>query len=196
MTSQRSTVVGVFTDQVHARAAISDLQSAGFRDDQLGLITPDATRTVAGTARAATGTQWEEGAGIGAAAGAATGFGLGLAVAAGLIPGVGPVIASGTLMALIASAGAGATVGTILGALVGLGVPEEEASYYEGEFKAGRTILTVKADARTAEAEAVLRRHGAYDMYSAGTVRTGGAVNVSVDSGDVVGGRAAGQGNP
>src|SRR5438445_11742 len=85
------------------------------------------------------------------------------ALPANLIPGIGPFVAGGTLMALLASAGAGAAVGTILGALVGLGVPEDEASYYESEFKTGRTIVTVRADDRSTEAWNVLIRHGAYD---------------------------------
>jgi hypothetical protein len=87
-------------------------------------------------------------------------------VAAGLIPGVGPAIAGGTLMALLASAGAGAAVGSVLGALIGLGVPEAEAGYYEGEFKSGRTLVTVKADERAGEAWDCLARHGAYDMHT------------------------------
>jgi hypothetical protein len=95
-----------------------------------------------------------------------------LAVAAGLIPGIGPIIAGGALMALLASAGAGATVGTVLGALVGLGVPEDEAKYYEGEFSSGRTLVTVRADTRAAEAWEILNRHGAYD-YDRRSTATG-----------------------
>jgi hypothetical protein len=90
-----------------------------------------------------------------------TGTGLGLAVAAGLIPGIGPAIAGGTLLALLASAGAGAAVGTVLGALVGLGVPEEEAEFYEGEFRSGKTLVTVRAGARRDDAWRILARHGA-----------------------------------
>ena len=59
-------------------------------------------------------------------------------------------------------------VGAIAGALVGMGIPEEEAKYYEGEVKSGRTLVTVRADGRSAEATQLLRLHGAYDMESAG----------------------------
>jgi hypothetical protein len=86
-----------------------------------------------------------------------------LAVAAGIIPGLGPILAGGTLAAVLASAGTGAAVGTVLGALVGLGVPEVEASYYDTEFQSGRTLVTVRADDRAAEAWNILIRHGAYD---------------------------------
>lgn len=164
-----STAVGVFQNRTSATGAVAALRAAGFHDEQIGVV----TRNDAGSSDAhhdPTNTHWEEGTGVGAAAGAATGVGLGLAVAAGLIPGVGPVIAGGTLMALLASAGAGATVGTVIGGLIGLGIPEEDASYYESEFQSGRTIVTVRADARYTEATDILRRHGAIERATAGTV--------------------------
>jgi uncharacterized protein (TIGR02271 family) len=89
-------------------------------------------------------------------------------VAAGLIPGVGPIIGAGILAATLGGAAAGAAAGGMLGALTGLGVPEDEAEYYEGEFKSGRTLLTVKADGRAQEATSILRRFGAYDIDSRG----------------------------
>ena len=61
----------------------------------------------------------------------------------------------------------GVATGGLVGALIGLGIPEEEAHYYHGEFQAGRTLLTVRADGRRDEAAAILRRHGAYDINSA-----------------------------
>jgi hypothetical protein len=171
MATRTATVIGVFEDRDSARAAVSELRRAGFREDQIGLVTHDTDRAPprgdeSGIPGEPTHTRWEEGAGIGAAAGAVTGTGLGLAVAAGLIPGVGPVLAGGTLMALLASAGTGAAVGTVLGGLVGLGVPEEEAKYYSGEFTSGRTIVTVRADENTVQAWEVLSRHGAYNAQN------------------------------
>ncbi len=176
MLPRRATVIGVFADQSHAWDAVNELRQAGFRDDQIGLMVRDGSsmttshpvaheqqREKAGLQNDLTKTRWEEGTGIGAAAGAVTGTGLALAVAAGLMTGVGPVIAGGTLMAILASAGTGAVVGSILGGLVGLGVPEEEARYYEGEVTGGRTIVTVRADDRAPQAWDILARHGAYD---------------------------------
>jgi hypothetical protein len=190
MTTQKATVIGVFSDINHARAAVDDLKQAGFRDELIGMMTrgADAGPTAVHTSTqdqakekttlpdGRTGSQWEEGAGIGAAAGAVTGTGLGLAVAAGLITGVGPVIFSGTLAAVLASAGTGAVVGTVLGTLVGLGVPEREASYYESEFKSGRTIVTVRADERAPEAWSIFARHGAYDFENRNTSTTGAGI--------------------
>lgn len=151
------TVVGLVPDRAAASRAVNELRAAGFRDDQLGVV----GKNTSGLADDPTGSKWEEGSGIGAAAGATTGIGLGLAVAVGLIPAVGPVLAGGTLMALLASAGAGAAAGTLVGALVGLGVPDEDAKRYEGELAAGRVLVTVRhADERAPEALAVVQRHG------------------------------------
>src|SRR5947209_8904781 len=138
-------VVGIFDDYRQADVAIGELRRAGFRDDEIGILSRTTVTSETGIVNDPTHSRWEEGSGIGAAAGAVTGTGLGLAVAAGLIPGVGPMIAGGTLMALLASAGTGAAVGTVLGALVGLGVPEEEAKYYDNEVRTGRTVITVRA---------------------------------------------------
>jgi hypothetical protein len=156
------TAVGTFTDRSDAVAAVRELKDAGFTENQIGLITkrePTAERT--GLQDDPTVTGWEEGAGSGAAAGALTGTGLGLAVLAGVIPPLGPVVAGGALVALLASAGGGAAVGTIVGGLVGLGIPEEEAVMYEGDVTAGRTLVAVSAGPRHVEAVDVLRRHNA-----------------------------------
>jgi uncharacterized protein (TIGR02271 family) len=161
---QRSTVVGVFEDRVRADQAVADLKRAGFRDDQIG-VAMRHTEGAAGTA--ATDDTY---AGEGATAGVLTGLGLGalagLGVLSGVIPVVGPAIAAGTLGVILSNAAAGAAVAGLAGALIGYGIPEEEAKYYHGEFEAGRTIVTVQADGRYDEALAILRRHGGYDMSS------------------------------
>jgi uncharacterized protein (TIGR02271 family) len=164
---QNYTVVGVFEDRADADRAVAELKKAGFRDDQIGV----AMRHVQGTADAdATGTYAEEGT----IAGVLTGLGLGalagLGVLSGVVPVIGPAIAAGTLGVILSNAAAGAAVAGLAGALIGYGIPEEEAKYYHGEFEAGRTIVTVHADGRSTEATAILRRHGAYDMSTRGAV--------------------------
>jgi hypothetical protein len=167
-TQQRSVVVGVFGDRPHADAAVNELRQSGFRQDQIGV----ARRRAEDEGTDATATTAEEGAhtgtgvAIGAVAGAGVGGLVGLGIVAGVIPALGPVIAGGTLAAILANAAGGAAIGGLIGALTGAGVPEEEARYYQGEFEAGRTIVTVKADGRYEEAMAILRRHGAYDIHS------------------------------
>jgi hypothetical protein len=160
------TVVGSFANRTEAQDAVRGLRAAGFADDRIGVVGKrleyhgEQTST-SGLPNDPTHSRWEEGTGVGAAAGAVTGTGLGLAVAAGLIPGVGPLIAGGALMALLASAGAGATVGTVVGGLIGLGVPEDEAGYYQDELTSGRVLVSVDAGDRRPEAVDILRRYGA-----------------------------------
>jgi hypothetical protein len=76
------------------------------------------------------------------------------------VPGIGPVLAGGILAATLGGAAVGAAAGGLLGALTAMGVPEEEARYYEREFEACCTIVTVTAPGRAQEAAAVLHRYG------------------------------------
>ena len=174
-TTQRSTAVGVFDSRGHAEQALQELRRAGFRDDDLGLVSPDQGRaeTVnvtdpdkAKVARVTGETKAEEGAAAGAVTGGVLGGALALAV--GLIPGVGPVLSLGALAPTLFGVGfgavAGAASGGLLGALIGMDFPEEEARFYEGELKAGRTLVGVKAGDRYAEAVAILNRFGGYDV--------------------------------
>jgi hypothetical protein len=166
-TQQSSTVVGVFEDRLHANKAITELHQAGFGQDQIGV----AMRHAEGGEDVA-GTEDDSHAASGALAGALTGLGLGalagLGVLAGVIPVVGPAIAAGTLGVILSNAAAGAGIAGLIGALVGAGLPEHEAEYYQGEFEAGRGVVTVNAANRVDEATAILRRCGGYDMSSRG----------------------------
>jgi uncharacterized protein (TIGR02271 family) len=173
---QSSIVVGVFEDREQADRVVDELRRAGFRDDQIG-VAMRHDEGMAGTgATDAVDNEEETEAGTGAVTGALTGLGLGalagLGILSGVIPAVGPAIAAGTLGVILSNAAAGAGIGGLVGLLVGAGIPEHEAQYYQGEFEAGRTILTVHADGRAADAMAILRRHGAYDMSTRGDVGT------------------------
>jgi uncharacterized protein (TIGR02271 family) len=169
MTHQRTAVVGVFSSEQEAERAMDDLRRAGFRDDQIGIARRRAEGETGETAAQDQGTHAGTGAVAGVVAGAGLGALAGLGILAGVIPAIGPAIAGGTLAVLLSNAAGGAVVAGLVGALVGAGVPEEEAQYYNREFEAGRTIVTVKAEGRADEATMILRRHGAYDMQTAGT---------------------------
>src|SRR5207253_9660469 len=121
------------------------------------------------------GTKWEEGAAVGAATGAGVGALWALGIAAGVLAPIGPVIAGGLLASVLASAAGGAAVAGIVGALIGLGIPEEDAKYYESEFKAGRVIVTVRAEGRSDEAWTILNRHGAYNRSNMAATGTAAA---------------------
>src|SRR5262249_20680002 len=102
----------------------------------------------------------------GAVAGALTGSvvgGLTAAAVTALLPGVGPVLAAGIFTTVLGYAGAGAAIGGILGALVGLDISEEEAVHYERAFKEGKAIVVVKSGQRMNEAMDILQRHGGFD---------------------------------
>jgi hypothetical protein len=164
-----STVVGVFDDLEDAREAIEALKDDGFTGDSISILSPDkqVTRDIAED----TGTQAGTGAATGAVAGGILG-GLGgwlVGIGALAIPGIGPFIAAGAFATAIGGAAVGAGLGAIAGALVGMGVPEEHAKYYEGEAKAGKTLVTVRADGRYDDAQQILRDHGAYDVESRGS---------------------------
>ena len=125
----------------------------------------------------------------------------GLGVLSGVIPVIGPAIAGGTLGIILSNAAAGAGVGGLVGALAGAGIPEDEAHYYQDEFEAGRTIVTVQADGRADEAMAIFRRYGAYDMstrpdYSGTAATTANRpMDIPVRGEDVIGsGRGHGRG--
>jgi hypothetical protein len=164
MAIERSTVVGVFERRDQAERAYEALISAGFRDDQIGLaVRGQEASNVAG--RSAEETAGD--AGGAAVTGAVVGGALG-AVAALAIPGIGPVFALGTLGTALAGAAVGAGLGALAGGLIGMGVPEDEARYYDDEFRAGRTIVTVNAGSRYNDAQNVLRREGAYDVETRG----------------------------
>jgi hypothetical protein len=168
--TERSLVVGVFTDRSKAEQSIEELRRGGFSDDEIGFAMRGGEAvegTHPGTSQAMdlggeTGTQAKQEF-TGALTGTAAGGMLG-AAAALLIPGLGPVTLAGVLAGLVAGAGAGAAAGGIVGALTGLGASEEEARYYQQELEAGRALVVVKTDGRSEEAATVLVNQGAYGL--------------------------------
>jgi len=160
----RATVVGVFATRSEAEAALRDLRAAGFKDDQIGMVARNAKGEMVNESGE---TYAEEGAAAGAIAGAGIGTLVGLGVIAGMVPVIGPAIVAGTLGTILTNAVGGAAVAGLAGALIGWGIPEDEASYYEGEVKAGRFLVTVDAKDRKDEAWTILHRHGAYNKSTA-----------------------------
>jgi hypothetical protein len=168
--ASRRIVAGVFQDRDHASQAIDDLRAAGFRPEDVGVAMRDAEGR--GTVvHDAEGNKAAEGAGAGALGGGLLGGVLGWLVGLGAlaIPGIGPVLAGGALATAfgiaggtaVAGAGIGAATGGVAGALVGLGLPESEAKYFEQGLHAGGMLVTVNAGQRADDALAILQRHGA-----------------------------------
>jgi len=179
---KRATVVGVFRTRDQAERAVEELRRAGFMDDQIGLVVRDASGKPV-HATNSENTYLDEGAVTGMVAGAGAGAIIGLGVLAGVIPVVGPILAVGALGTVLLNAAGGAALAGLAGALIGWGVPAEEAEYYEAEVKAGRFLVTVAADGRAAEARAILDRFGGFDrsgwltaaLATRGTAATGTA---------------------
>jgi len=191
-TTTRTTAVGVFTERRLADRAIEELHNAGFSNDQIGFLSREGyagekqeliipAQSGTGTAPAggspvagvpapvstdddltATEESKTETTAAGVVGGGVLGGILG-AAAALLIPGLGPAIAGGILTAVLGGAAIGAVAGGLIGALTNMGVPENEARFYQDELRAGRTLVTVQAEDRYDEALTILRRNGAYD---------------------------------
>lgn len=174
--ADRTTVIAVFDDRSEAQRAIDQLKRAGFTEKEIGVTARDVDDVAR---RGDKGDKGETHAKEGAIAGVATGAGVGalwgLGILAGVLPAIGPAIAGGTLAAILSSAAAGAATAGIAGTLIGLGIPEEEANYYDREFRAGRTVVTVQALGRQAEAQAILRQAGGI-MAPGGDYARSGAV--------------------
>lgn len=134
-----STRFGVFHSREAADRAIAELKAAGYTSDQIGLV----YRNAGGSTTKLDGagvpdTNAPEGAALGAAAGAVGGAAVGAGILAGVIPVIGPVLALGTLGTVLVNAAGGAAIAGVAGALIGWGIPEEDAKYYESEVSAGR----------------------------------------------------------
>jgi hypothetical protein len=158
-----TTVVGVFNTRAEADRAVADLKRAGYRDDQIGMVARDAEGRTVRTDGSGDRTNAGEGAAIGAAAGAVGGAAVGAGIAAGVIPVIGPVLAIGTLGTVLLNAAGGAAIAGLAGALIGWGIPEEDARYYESEVKAGRYLVTVDAGDRREDTWGILQGAGGYN---------------------------------
>ena len=121
------------------------------------------------------GTKAPEGAAAGATSGAVIGGTLGWLAGIGMlaIPGLGPFIAAGPIMAMLGGVGVGATVGGLAGALIGMGIPEYVATRYEGRIKGGCILLSVHADDSEwiRKAKTILESTGADDISSTGETK-------------------------
>lgn len=164
--SQNISVFGIFASRASTENAVDQLKLAGFRNSDISVLMADkdTTKEFAHEKH----TKAPEGAATGAGAGLVIGgaFGWLAGIGALAIPGVGPLIAAGPIMAALAGAGIGSTVGGISGALIGFGIPEFEAKRYEGSVKNGGILLSVHCDTDdwADRAETVLKDNGARDI--------------------------------
>ena len=168
MSGKNTAVFGIYQTREGAEECVDALRRAGFRNTDISALFPDN----AGTKDFAheKNTKAPEGATTGATSGALLGGVLGWLAGIGLlaIPGIGPLLAAGPIVAALAGAGAIGMAGGIVGALVGFGIPEYEAVRYEGRVKHGSILLSVHCDNSdwVKRAEDVLKHTGAEDVAS------------------------------
>lgn len=174
MSSKNVAVYGIYATPGTAEAAVDHLLARGFTNSAISVLLPDDESTRAFAHEKAT--KAPEGTTTGAATGGVLGGTLGLLAGIGAlaIPGVGPFIAAGPIMATLAGVGVGGAVGGLVGALVGMGIPEYEAKRYEGAVKDGGTLLSVHCDTseQVDSAKQSLKETGAKDVASSGEAGT------------------------
>ncbi len=146
MAGKNTAVFGIYPSETEAERAVDTLIAAGFPSSTISVLLPD-TRSTKEFAHHKD-TKAPEGTTVGATTGGVIGGTLGVLAGVGAlaIPGIGPFIAAGPIMAGLAGLGVGGAVGGLVGALVGMGIPEYEAKRYEGRVKDGGTLLSVHAD--------------------------------------------------
>jgi hypothetical protein len=170
MASKNTAVFGIYSSGEHAERAVDTLIAEGFLSENISVLLPDArsTKEFAHVKE----TKAPEGTAAGVTTGGVIGGTLGVLAGVGAlaIPGLGPFIAAGPIMAGLAGLGVGGAVGGLVGALVGMGIPEYEAKRYEGRVKNGGTLLSVHCDTSTqiSRAKDLLRSSGAEDIASTG----------------------------
>lgn len=168
MAGKNTAVFGIYSTRDQVEEAIQALRNASFRTEDISILFPEneGSKDFAHVKA----TKAPEGASAGAAGGAVIGGVLGWLAGIGAIaiPGIGPFIAAGPIMAALAGAGVGGTVGGITGSLVGMGIPEYEAKRYEGRVRKGGYLLSVHCDDSewVSKAKDILRLSGAEDISS------------------------------
>jgi hypothetical protein len=159
--------------ETQARTIVDQLNAAGFSNNDISVLFPDKSGTKDFAHEQ--NTKAPEGAAAGAGTGGILGGALGWLVGIGTlaIPGLGPFVAAGPIMAALSGAAAGAAIGGLSGALIGMGIPEYEAKRYEGKIKEGNILISVHTDDSTERTRAkdIFTRAGAEDISYTGEAR-------------------------
>src|SRR6202451_3295046 len=170
MSGKNTAVFGIYPSYTTVEMGVDGLKAARFTNRDISVLLPESvgSRDFAHEK----GTKAPEGATAGAGTGVVIGGAMGwlLGIGALAIPGLGPFIAAGPIVAALAGAGAGGAVGGITGALVGMGIPEYEAKRYEGRVKDGGILLSAHCDSseEISRAKKILEQTAAEDISSSG----------------------------
>jgi len=168
--AKNKSVFGIYLTRNEVESAVSALRDAGFSRSDISVLLPESR----GSQELATdkSTKAPEGAAVGVGSGAAVGGALGWLVGVGAlaIPGVGPVIATGPIVATLAGIGVGGALGGFAGVLIGVGIPEYEAKRYEGRILKGGILVAVHCDTseEVRRAKGIMEITGAEDVAFSG----------------------------
>ncbi len=168
--NKKKSVFGIYNTRESVERAVDTFLKSGFASSDISVLLPENL----GGKPIAThkDTKAPEGATAGGAGGAVVGGTLGLLAGIGAlaIPGLGPFIAAGPIMAALAGMGVGGAVGGFAGALIGMGIPEYEAKRYEGRIQKGGILLSVHCDTsdQIKRAKEIMKNTGAEDIASTG----------------------------
>src|SRR5450432_388535 len=170
----KKSVFCITTTRTQADQIVGQLNTSNFSNNDISVLFPDkdTTRDFAHEKNTKAPEGAIAGVGTGGVIGGALGWIAGIGALA--IPGVGPFIAAGPIMAALSGAAIGATVGGIAGALIGMGIPELEAKRYEGKIKAGNILISVHTDnsAEISRAKDIFTKAGAEDICTTGEATT------------------------
>ena len=171
MAGKNTAAFGIYPNRAALAEGLVALREANFRPEDISVLYNEGTKDF-GHEKA---TKAPEGASAGAGTGAVIGGALGWLVGIGAIaiPGIGPFIAAGPIVAALAGIGAGGVLGGMAGSLIGLGIPEYEAKRYEGRIRKGGILISVHCDDSdwTHKAKTILEETGAEDVSSTGEAR-------------------------
>ena len=169
MDRRNTAVFGIFKNAAQAESAVDYIVAAGFSHNDISVLLPDMENTKEFAHEK--NTKAPEGTAAGVTTGGVIGGTLGLLAGIGAlsIPGLGPFIAAGPIMASLAGLGVGGAVGGLIGALVGMGIPEYEAKRYEGRVKNGGVLLSIHCETpqEVARAKDALKLLGSEDISAA-----------------------------
>jgi hypothetical protein len=175
MAGKNTAAFGIYPTRAAVENAVDTLKAEGYRNTDISVLFPQSvgTKDLAHKKNTKAPEAAAAGAGTGAVIGGTLGWLAGIGALA--IPGLGPFIAAGPIMAALAGAGVGGAVGGVTGALVGMGIPEYEAKRYEGRVKDGGILLSVHCDDSvwTKKPKQILERTGAEDTSSTGEATSG-----------------------
>ncbi len=173
----KKSVFCIASSMTQADVIVDRLREARFSSNDISVLFPD--KSTSREFAHEKSTEAPEGAATGAGTGGALGGALGWLVGIGAlaIPGVGPFIAAGPIMAALGGVALGATLGGITGALIGLGIPEYEAKRYEGRVREGGILISV----HTESSEEVTRAREIFEAAGAKDIATAGEASVEKD---------------